>query len=116
MPLPTGDPTDLNAVKAQLTIGDDVDDVRLTPYVLAVNVVVSGLPKAARLEQDPPLDEWPADLRLGAAMLGARLWRRRSSPDGIAAFSDQGAIYIQRNDPDIAMLLGLGAWGRPAVG
>jgi hypothetical protein len=49
---------------------------------------------------------------LGAAMLGARLYRRRNSPEGVATFTADGAVYVQRNDPDVAMLLGIGAYAR----
>lgn len=64
----------------------------------------------------PTPDLWPADIDLGAAMLAARLHRRRNSPAGVEAFNDMGAVYVSRRDPDIAMLLGLGDWIRPKVG
>jgi hypothetical protein len=50
-------------------------------------------------------------------MLAGRLYRRRNSPAGVEAFSDLGgAVYVQRNDPDIALLLRTGAYARPMVG
>lgn len=55
-------------------------------------------------------------LAQGFKMLVARLYRRRNSPGGIEALGDTGPVYISRRDPDIAMLLGLGEYTRPAVG
>jgi hypothetical protein len=34
----------------------------------------------------------------------------------VATFTADGAVYVQRNDPDVAMLLGLGAYAPPVVG
>jgi hypothetical protein len=49
-------------------------------------------------------------------MMAGRLFRRRESPAGVAAFGELGAVYVMRNDPDVAMLLGLGSWAKPMVG
>lgn len=113
--LPVPEPTDLVAVKGQVGIpaDDDSEDARLVPIVAAVNDLVRGLPIS-----DGALGAlvWPARITLGATMLGGRLYRRKDSPDGVAAFSDLGPVYVQRNDPDIAQLLQLGAHAKPAVG
>jgi hypothetical protein len=63
-----------------------------------------------------PAGGWPANVRVGKTLLGARLWRRRDSPGGVEVFGPEGAAYVQRTDPDVAMLLGLGAWAPPVVG
>lgn len=62
---------------------------------------------------------WPGDDNrdtpqyLGLVMLTARLVRRRNSPGGIEGFgSDGGSAYVRRNDPDVAMLLGLDTYRR----
>jgi hypothetical protein len=34
----------------------------------------------------------------------------------VEVFTDQGAIYVQRNDPDVAQLLRLGTFAGPVVG
>jgi hypothetical protein len=34
----------------------------------------------------------------------------------VEAFGAQGAVYVNRNDPDIAQLLKLGSWSAPQVG
>jgi hypothetical protein len=85
----------------------------LEPTAAAVNSLVRRW-----LDPRPTPDgpEWRPEHQLGATMLGGRLWRRRNSPEGVAAFTSDGAVYVQRNDPDVAMLLQLGAYAPPVVG
>lgn len=59
---------------------------------------------------------WDADVVLAAIMLAGRLWRRRDSPAGVETFAGDGAVYVQRTDPDVAMMLGIGAYAPPRVG
>jgi hypothetical protein len=59
---------------------------------------------------------WDVDVELGATMLAGRLWRRRDSPAGVETFAGDGAVYVQRTDPDVAMLLQIGAYAPPRVG
>ncbi|MBF6085295.1 hypothetical protein IU485_28400 [Nocardia cyriacigeorgica] len=59
---------------------------------------------------------WPDRYVQGAVMLASRVYRRRNSPSGVESFGELGPIYVQRNDPDIAQLLGMGHYARPAVG
>jgi hypothetical protein len=59
---------------------------------------------------------WPPRQVLGATMLAVRLYRRRDSPAGVATFGAEGAAYVTRNDPDVAQLLGIGAYAPPRVG
>jgi hypothetical protein len=56
------------------------------------------------------------DIILGAAMLAARLYSRKGSPDGLAGYSEFGAARISRSDPDIERLLGLGRHAPPRIG
>ena len=60
--------------------------------------------------------EYGADIKQGAVMLAARVWRRRNSPSGVESFADLTPVYVSRNDPDIAMMLGIGAYATPKVG
>jgi hypothetical protein len=104
MPAP---PTSAAVVAVQLSMDPADPGVleRLEPTVAAVNVLV------------PRMASTPAAAQaLGAAMLAARLYRRRNSPEGVATFTAEGAVYVQRNDPDIGMLLGIGAYAPPVVG
>lgn len=78
---------------------------KLAATVDAVNALVP------RMATTPP-----EAVALGATMLAARLYRRRNTPEGVATFTNDGAVYVSRNDPDVALLLGLGAYSGPVVG
>lgn len=61
-------------------------------------------------------EPWPADVVQGAVMLAGRFYRRRNSPAGVEAFGADGAAYVSRTDPDVAMLLQIGPYAAPVVG
>jgi hypothetical protein len=89
---------------------------RLQLRVDAVNAWVRCLPVASdALTYGPPPRPGPIRHH-GAVMLATRLWRRKDSPSGVETFTDQGAIYVSRNDPDVARLLKLGTFAGPGVG
>lgn len=113
MPLPETGPVNRDQVKAYAQIKDNVDDARIDRIVDAVNALVRDLPIAQRAMDAP---DWPARITEGAVMLAGRLWRRKQSPDGVAAANDFGPVYVQRNDPDIALMLEIGDHAKPAVG
>lgn len=118
MPFPSAGPTTLDLVKAHLSIDDAADDAAITAAVDAVNDVVLELPIAQAANVDPApadWDDWPRVVH-GATLLAARLFRRRLTPDGVAAFAETAPVYVRRNDPDVAQLLQLGAHAKPAVG
>lgn len=97
------------AVQAWLGPMDEDADV-LAETVAAVNALI------VSWRGQPPAGGWPAHIVRGLNMLAARLIRRRNSPAGVEAAGELGPLYVQRNDPDVAMLLGLGTYTRPAVG
>lgn len=113
--LPEGGPTSVPEAKAQLRIpaDDTTDDPELDAVVEAVNALVRRWPVA---QAAVGATAWPAHITRGATMLAARLFRRRNSPAGVEAFSQAGPVYVQRNDPDVAMLLKLGSWQAPGIG
>lgn len=117
MPLPDDGPATVDLVKLQLQLTDQVDDAFVTSCTEATNALVRGM-RVAQLADDAGVwpAEWPADIVRGAVMLAARLVRRRNSPSGVEAMTDQGAAYVSRNDPDIAQLLQLGPYAKPSVG
>lgn len=98
---------------------DDVADI-----VAAVNAMCAGRwgkrpPVAAYADDGVTVAEWGAwqpDTVEGANMLAIRLYNRRNSPAGVATFGAEGAAYITRNDPDVAMLLQIGSYAPPQVG
>lgn len=115
--LPEGGPAGLPAVKLQLSIAteDTRDDARLQAIIDATNAMLRRYPSASIALQTSPAS-WPADFALGAAMLCARLFKRRNSPAGVEAMGQLGAAYVMRNDPDIAQLLRIGSYARPGLG
>ena len=112
MPTPVVEPTSSELVKAWLQIKDDRLDDIVDACVGATNVVVRSTRYAASIDAA----DWPEPIIQGATMLAGRLVRRRNSPDGVQALTDQGAVYVSRSDPDVALLLRLGRYARPAVG
>lgn len=112
--LPEDGPAAAADVAVYLGLGavTDGEQARLDRIVAAVNLFVRGLPKA---DASRGSSSWPADVVEGATMLAGRLWRRKESTAGVAAVNDFGPLYVQRNDPDVALLLGLGEHGKPSV-
>lgn len=113
--LPAEGPATLGGVRGFLRYkeSDTTDDPDLEGVVAATNALV----RSWRCAQDAvDAEEWPANVVRGAEMMAGRLFRRRESPAGVAAFGDMGAVYVMRNDPDVAMLLGLGSWSSPGLG
>jgi hypothetical protein len=92
--------------KAGETALADVADV-----TASINVVVR------RWVPVPPDGQaWPHDKVMGAVMLAGRHYRRRNSPAGVEVFGADGAAYVSRTDPDVAMLLELGPYSPLWVG
>lgn len=105
-------PATLDAVRRHLRVTTTADDDLIQDAVDAANAWVTTLPGPQIIG-----DTWIANIVQGAVMLSARLFRRRNSPAGVEAFSDLGgAVYVQRNDPDIAMMLRIGAYTKPRTG
>lgn len=109
-------------VRAILNVEDDRDDARLTLNINGANMLVVQLRKVKGFTADvaadaDPLVEWPQDIILGASLLAARWFKRSNSPAGVIDLGGEaGVAYVQRNDPDIGMMLGLGPYSGPAVG
>ena len=93
--------------KLNLTPTDEV----LFSTCAAVVAHVQELPVIAN--RVDPASEWPETVQLGAAMLAARLYRRRNSPNGLETITADGVAYVARYDTDIAVMLRSDA---PAVG
>lgn len=112
MALPADGPATLAGVKTELGIEDTRSDERLEAKVDAVNSLVAGWPVVAAADGAA---DWTdhAQAVNGSNMLVARLWQRRNSPLGYEQVGDGLAAYVTRNDPDLAMMLGLGTWQHP---
>jgi hypothetical protein len=122
--LPETEPVTAAAVKKLPYVGSELDDdenERLDGIVAAVNSFLRDLPVSDRVrvdttQEDANLLSWPPRIVEGGLMLAGRLWRRKDTPGGVSVLGDQGAVYVRRNDPDVALLLELGEHGIPAAG
>lgn len=112
--LPVGGPATVEGVKDVGKISGAHDD-DVARIVEAVNASVRRFPCC-----QPAIgaDDWTGfpDVVEGANMLGVRLWRRKDTPGGVEVYGEFGIAYVRRLDPDVAMLLSLGDWAKPAVG
>ena len=113
--LPAEGPASLGGVRTFLRLkpGDTDEDAELAGIIAAVNALVRGWPVAAA---SVDAEVFTPDVVRGANMLAGRLFTRRNSPAGVAAFGEFGPVYVMRNDPDVAMLQRLGSWSLPEVG
>ena len=59
-------------------------------------------------------EPWPNRVNQAAKMEAARLYGRRGSTSGIAAYADIGITFLGRMDPDFRSLLELGEY-QPSV-
>lgn len=91
-----------------------VDDDLLTDVCAAVNAWVGALQWVADYAA-AGAGAWPATAEHGATMLAARMYRRRNTPGGVEAITDQ-VVYVPRRDSDVDQLLRVGAYQMPAVG
>lgn len=82
---------------------------------MCADAVTAYVDKLPHIERDENGD-WAASTKLGALMLGARLYKRRNSPNGIESFGEIGNTYVSRYDSDIARLLHIEAFRKPQVG
>lgn len=96
-------------VKTWMHLAGAEQDAHVTTCVDAVNGFIAGLPVLDGAK------EWPAQVQLAGIMLAARLVRRRNSPSGVEALTDAGTSYVSRYDPDIARMLELDGYERPAI-
>jgi len=49
--------------------------------------------------------DYPSPVRMAVLLTAHRLWKRRTSPEGVAGFGDLGAIRITAVDADVEQLL-----------
>lgn len=63
----------------------------------------------------PVGDVWTADVDLGALLVSARLYGRRGSVQGVAAFGDIAVATIVRLDPDVRFLWHMAEYQDPVV-
>lgn len=101
-------PTTPGLVAALPSVSAPATDPELVEVVAAVNAYVARF-------LSPTGDGWAADHVFGATLLAGQMWRRRGST-GVEFGPNGDPVYLQRNHPDVARLLGLGPWVPPRVG
>ena len=90
------------------------DDAAMAAAVAAANDAVY----AWRPDLEDPLDTettWPPRADQAATMQAARLYGRRGSVQGVAAFQDTGVSFMPQLDPDLQTMLELGAYQKSVV-
>jgi len=109
-------PTTVDRVRTflGLTPARPVDDQALADAVAGANDAVTAW------RSDLPADDgsatviWPARADTAATLLAARLYGRRGSVQGIAAFQEVGVLLIPQ-DPDVKALLELGPFQKSVI-
>lgn len=119
-----GDSTWLTSAKVAAVLGSDlaesVDDASMQQFCNGAASYVEGRRSdlwglTNDVEPAPVFQPTPAVVT-GAAMLAYRFYARRTSPLGVVGFTEDGAMGILKDDPDIARLLGIGRHGRFVFG
>jgi hypothetical protein len=88
-----------------------VDEVAMGGAVAAANDLVQSLRPDLTTDGDGvPLPAWPPRCDQAALVEAARLYGRRGSVQGIAAFADVGVSMLPRLDPEVRSLLQLGEY------
>jgi hypothetical protein len=106
-------PTTVDRLKTHLGLSGarQVDEDAMQDAVDAANDLVAALrtdldPIDPHPSQDPVV--WPPRVDEAATLQAARLYGRRGSVQGVAAFADAGVSLLARLDPDVRVLLQLG--------
>ena len=93
-----------------------VDEEAMGGAVAAANDLVTVLrPDLTTGEDGAPLATWPPRCTQAALVEAARLYGRRGSVQGVAAFADVGVSMLPRLDPEVRSLLELGEYQRSVV-
>jgi hypothetical protein len=88
-----------------------VDEAAMGSAVAAANDLVATYRRDLTIDEaGAPLDEWPARAEQAALVQAARLYGRRGSVQGVAAFADLGVSLLPRLDPEFRSLLQLGEY------
>jgi hypothetical protein len=104
-------PATVDAVRTFLGLSParPADDDALAAAVAAANDAVA----TWRVDLTD-LATWPPSCDQAAVIYAARLYGRRSSVQGVAAFQEVGVISLPQ-DPDVRALLGLGPFQKSVV-
>lgn len=101
-------------VAAYLGLPATADREWLTRAADAATAYVNGLSHVTPADVDPA-PEWADDTAAGAVMLAGRFYQSRNAPLGAAGFDAAGGLVLARTDPELARLLRIGRYLRPAA-
>jgi amino acid adenylation domain-containing protein len=95
----------------------NVDDAAMVAAVAAANDAVTMWRPDITLDpgDGSVLPTWPARVEQAALVEAARLYGRRGSVQGVAAFADIGVSMLPRLDPEVRSLLELGEYQPPVI-
>lgn len=72
----------------------------------SMDIVVAAVTANIDRNHDAPIDPASiADWDLACVMQSARIWKRKSSPEGVIASDEFGVIRVTRIDADVAQML-----------
>ena len=93
-----------------------VDEQAMTFAVDAGNdAVTTWRPDLTKDDTGAVLPSWPPRCEQAALVQSARLYGRRGSVQGVAAFADLGVSLLPRLDPEVRSLLELGEYQPPVI-
>ena len=94
-----------------------VDDAAMSAAVAAANDAVAMWRPDLTLDpgDGTVLPTWPPRVEQAALVEAARLYGRRGSVQGVAAFADIGVSLLPRLDPEVRSLLELGEYQPPVI-
>lgn len=111
-------PATVASLKAYLGVdpASTTDEVAMGAAVDAANTQATiWRPDVTLDDTGTGLPSWPANIDQGALTYAARLYGRRGSVQGVAAFADLGVSMLPRIDPDVRALWELGEYQRSVV-
>jgi hypothetical protein len=97
-----------------LTGSRPVDVAAMEAAVDAANGIVAALRADLPSLGSDPAPVWPDHVDQAATIQAARLYGRRGSVQGVAAFADAGVSLLARLDPDVRVMLQLGEYQQSA--
>jgi hypothetical protein len=94
-----------------------VDEAAMGSAVAAANDLVATYRRDLVVDKatGDVLTTWPARCEQAALVQAARLYGRRGSVQGVAAFADLGVSLLPRLDPEFRSLLELGEYQKSVV-
>lgn len=110
-----------SAASLRIYLGIDpassVDEAAMTAACAAANDICTTWRPDLTLDPSDGtmLPSWPARVEQAAHVEAARLYGRRGSVQGVAAFADLGVSLLPRLDPEVRALLELGEYQPPVI-